>query len=183
MFITFERFGAHTPRDETEGTRGVWLRLHNNSHWPIGIYTGCTKGATPTPSLVPCHVEALRALPNSASIVPGDIRYNDPHEPRLTAADLRTAKYQGPYENGYWGGCEEWLLPGTSALFSVPNEALAWGTGRSVSVDFEFPWLDPCPNHSTYQPTRSTAHVDVWMHSSKVPWSSTDAGPQPWMPK
>jgi hypothetical protein len=141
-------------------------------------------GAILTTSSVPCHTERLRVLPNSAAVDFAYIRYNDPHhDQRLTAGDLRTAQFQGPYENVDWMGCEEWISPGTGVLFSVANEALAWGTGRSVSVDFDFPWLSPCPDYSNYLSTRSTPRVDVSMQSSQIPWFNADAGPEPWMQK
>jgi hypothetical protein len=183
VFITFERFGERPPRDETEATTGVWLRLHNNSRWPIVIYTNCTKGTIPTTSLAPCYVGPVGVLPDSAAVDFGYIRYNDPHGWRLTAADLRTSQFHGPYELVDWMGCEEWLLPGKTVLFSVANESLEWGTGRSISVDFDFPWSDPCPDYSNYLPTRSGTRIDVTMHSSQVPWSNMDAGPQAWMQK
>lgn len=35
VYITFERAGKRKPLDAGESDEGIWLRLHNNTRWPI----------------------------------------------------------------------------------------------------------------------------------------------------
>ena len=37
VYITFERAGKRKPLEQGESDEGVWLRLHNNTEWPITV--------------------------------------------------------------------------------------------------------------------------------------------------
>lgn len=37
IYITFERIGARKPLEQGESNEGVWLRLHNNTRWPLTL--------------------------------------------------------------------------------------------------------------------------------------------------
>jgi len=167
VFVTFEKFGPHSPRDETESTAGVWLRLHNNSRWPISIDTSCTKTAVSDKSFSGFGGSPARVLPESTPVEFSYIHYHDPREKQLTAGDLRKPEYQGAYENNTLVMCEEWLLPGASVLFSVATEALLPESGRSVTVNFEFPWLNPPFDYRRMNPSPTRTSVSVY--SGQIP--------------
>ena len=37
VYITFERAGKRKPLEQGESDQGVWLRLHNNTRWPLTL--------------------------------------------------------------------------------------------------------------------------------------------------
>jgi hypothetical protein len=37
VFISFVKFGRRTPLESGESDQGVWLKLHNNTRWPIWV--------------------------------------------------------------------------------------------------------------------------------------------------
>jgi hypothetical protein len=37
VYITFERTGKRKPLEQGESDEGVWLRLHNNTRWPLRL--------------------------------------------------------------------------------------------------------------------------------------------------
>lgn len=110
VYITLERIGARTPLYLNESNVGAWLRLHNNSRWPVALAVGGIEKEYGE-ALVPYDVVIGGA--RGGDVVPRGYALGDAHT-------------------------EVTLVPGRSIVFSVPREHLA--AGASIRVPFNFPW-------------------------------------------
>ena len=113
IYVTFERRGVRQPLTEGESDQGIWLRLHNNSVWPIhfassGIATTDKKTADEAGIIYDVEIVGKYA---------GD---SPPGGNRFHTYSIRK------------------LSSGESIVFGLPSEHLS--TGLAISVTFIYDW-------------------------------------------
>ena len=109
VYLEFTRVGARQPLTEGEGNLGIWIRLHNNSIYPIGVDTYHVDSSKSEIALR--HAVASVGPPTIPSRIP--VGYD--------TADV---------------GSTVTLKSGGSLLFSVPAEHV--GPDWYVRIRFEF---------------------------------------------
>jgi len=140
IFITYERAGEREPLRASESSKGVWLRLHNNTKWKITF-----------PAF---------GVPEELGEV--GMFY------RLEVTD--SAKYLGYSESleppvGYplahlYSIVE--LPPRDSVLFSIPREHIVGGLALRISFNYEW------ENTGDVLASREPTHY-VYFYSSSIP--------------
>jgi hypothetical protein len=146
VYITFDHAGERSPVHPSESHRGIWLRLHNNTHWAIRFPTD---GLYVPPKVVPFTLgdgETALGLRDGLEVnlrhgVEQVDSYESHEEPGGRIVINRSVKLQEipvGYNKGGDVYSEAWLPPGNSVVFSVPKEHLAKHLG--VYITFNYEW-------------------------------------------
>lgn len=110
-YVTFERIGKRIPERANETEQGIFLKIHNNTHW-ILIFDALDDGPSENgdASLMYDVIEDPRGYPTL------------------------------PLPAGNWFDVVNsvWLRPSKSLLFSVPMAKL--GVGLGLSIRFNYEW-------------------------------------------
>jgi len=115
VYITFEKQGKRKKLNTGDGDEGIWLRLHNNSIWEIGV----------------CMFDVPKEFGDK------EITYEVEKNKKLkNLSDVPVSK--DPKSSCLLG----LMKPGDSVSFSVPREHLS--SGLSIKVNFLYIWdIDP----------------------------------------
>jgi hypothetical protein len=163
VHITFVRFGMREPRYNHESNEGVWLRVHNNTRWPltfhgmdwfidenqeVRVFYGVEeipKPITPIQFFVP----RLIAPPPP----PGAPAQPPPQTEAVSQSKTETSKdCEAP--TGDWGThvvAPITLPPGKSMIFSVPRETLC--KNLKIYLMYNYAWEKHDKHHSfDYEP-------------------------------
>ncbi len=119
VYIQFDHTGSRQPESSDEPSRGLWLRLVNNSVFPITVRVR-NSGTDPDRTIVEDIIAPeIRRIPKS-----GFVDY-------------------GPMPNGYASAVDvvgsETVDPGKELLFSVPVNHVAPGWFLQVPFQFDLP--------------------------------------------
>lgn len=162
VYITFERKGTREPLFADESNQGVWLRLHNNTHWAINF---CTLSLYVGPKVSPLRLQNGRAVLGLRD----DIEVNMCHKVEASKGYVPGAVSEGEIDNrrpvearrppvGYDTGdvfSTSWLPAGGSVVFSVPREHLADQFAIVISYNYEWEYgqrtfRNDEPRHEVY---------------------------------
>ena len=116
VYITFEYAGKRQPLHTDESNKGVWLRLHNNTIWPIRFQGFSVDDSFSTPAGIEKEAGVLYGIE-----VVGD--YKDGKAPIANRSHTHSIKS---------------IPSGSSIVFSLPREHLA--TGLAIYVNYNFEW-------------------------------------------
>lgn len=129
IYLTFERSGERTPRSPDESSSGIWLRLHNNTHWPITTYAG---------SLISLPKSAFTPLSGCQGNLLGLLDGVEIAAAYFAEADAGSSASAPKVLRHDSLGSDIWLAPGQSLIFSVAREHL--GKHLSIYVPFNYQW-------------------------------------------
>jgi hypothetical protein len=159
VFIAFDRVGHRPPLEEGESSTGVWLRLHNNTAWPllvecfgvpkalgdVGLYYEVESG--PVVQIFPLEEPRITIEGPDLSYVPGippKPSEDKPPERKAGEAAPREAEAARVADEppiGYRAGdvtTVREIPPGSSLLFSVPREHLE--KDLRIRIQFNYGW-------------------------------------------
>jgi hypothetical protein len=153
VYIEFDHTGSRQPLEHDEPSRGLWLRLVNNSVLPITLRV---------------HGSPFEDTPVVQDIITPQMRMI----PKSGLPDY------GPMPKGYATGSDVASLltinPGKGILFSVPVNHVAPGWFLQVSFQFDLPPTE----HGAAQPVCYAAFA--W---DDIPEKFREPGPAPVSPK
>ena len=174
LYLGFVRRGEPPPQSRGEAGPEIWLQLHNNTKWRVGVWTyGVydSKGKRTTMRLCP---HGAVGVSDGAEI-----------EPIVQSVEFKNGCVQGECYEHLAFGALEWLRPGGSALFSVPASALSRPT-QEIRVRVEYEWEMSCNERGVAESVSPRLTTAVVFKANQIPesWSS-DAGmtgtrTQPW---
>lgn len=118
VYIKFDHAGQREPIDRTEPTRGIWLRLVNNSTIPIEVETMDTATDAKLMLLPDTITPIMRTIPRSGP----------PHE-------------KMPLGYGSRMGVPQTVVPGGDLTFSVPANHVSQYWYMQVPFHFSLPLL------------------------------------------
>jgi hypothetical protein len=169
VYLSFVRFGKREPLHTEESSEGVWLRLHNNTRWPLVLKAHGGGGrifATGNKEEVGMFygVEEFR---ERVEIVMRDAPL-EPPPPSLPSGldpewDKRPAPIPPRIEEDCPAPANDWcfhvcsvvsLAPGKSLVFSLPRETLC--KNLRVYLVFNYSWearngfVGEAPEHRVY---------------------------------
>ena len=129
VYISFEREGKREPLYPEESTKGIWLRLHNNTRWTIYF---C---AFDVPSIY--GERGLYHEVEKLSVDKEGGTYKDSADKAEPMSSSQASQPPVGYRNNHT--CRVFrLLSGKSILFSVPREHL--GEGLAIKIAFNYSW-------------------------------------------
>jgi len=161
VYLTVERKGPRKPHFPTESKTGVWLRFHNNMRDPVILLSADYTVEELTATV---HENGVRFLKDGAEVGacytveaflqrapaepppdarPGDlwgIEGGQLFHPPVPEQSQRDSCYLKPAFRGA-GNDFVLLAPGTSALFSVPENFVS--SGLRISTEFSYAWESP----------------------------------------
>jgi hypothetical protein len=160
------RFGKRQPIHTGESDEGVWLRLHNNTRWPLVLNARGAAGhvfALATEEEVGLFVSVEEVpelrLKMIREISPGDMppvlpeslreKPLENQQPSTPPAEEET-NCQAPYVNSCHVCSIIKLAPGQSFLFSVPREDLCKKLKIYVAFNYDWEGVGDEPEHRVY---------------------------------
>lgn len=151
VYITFERAGKREPLEVEESSEGIWLRLHNNTHWTIFFPAfGVPKALGEVGMFY--EIEATKSL---------EVYRDAPEIRESHKQENCTPELPVGYRLGHVYSMVR-LPPGNSIVFSVPREHLAKGLALRISFNYE--WQNEDDVFAGREPK---SHV--YFYSSKLP--------------
>lgn len=130
VYLTFEREGKRKPVYEGLSGEAIWLRLHNNTAWPILIYTEGYYERAMFSTLRICGEVRDEGLRDGREVEPLYVVEATDDNATVPKID-RGHRILDP---------SVWLPSGRSLLFSVPREHLAKFLRVSVGFSYEWEW-------------------------------------------
>src|SRR5215510_234341 len=165
VHITFVRFGKREPRHNEESNEGVWLRVHNNTRWPL-TFQGMDWFIDEDQEVTVFY--GVEEIPKPISVIavprivprplPGSSAQPAPQTEALSQSKTETSKdCEAP--PGDWGidvVSPITLPPGKSMIFSVPRETLC--KNLKIYLVYNYVWekrdkyqsFDYEPEHRVY---------------------------------
>jgi len=173
LYLGFVRRGEAPPQRRSEAGSEIWLRLHNNTKWRVGVWTyGVYAPGAKRTTMQLCPQGAV-GVSDGAEI-----------EPIVQSVEFKDGCVHGEcYEHLAFGGLE-WLPPGASVLFSVPASALS-GPTQEIRVRVEYEWEMSCNERGVAESVFPPLRTAVVFRANQIPelWSrdagKTDTGTQP----
>lgn len=167
VHITFVRFGKREPRYNNESNDGVWLRVHNNTRWPLTFHGMDWFTSEDQEVRVFYGVEEVLE-PADAIRIDTPITGQPPPPGSSVGSASPTETLSKPREQsdedceappGDWGAhvvAPITLPPGKSMIFSVPREALC--KNLKIYLKYNYSWerrdrdqrFDYEPEHRVY---------------------------------
>lgn len=147
VYITFEKAGPRSPVYAAESNQGIWLRLHNNTKWPINIATLSAYAVGEKTKLL--HLSDGRNVFGLREGVEISLRHGvevvDRYESRTLPdgsvhidENINVPNPPVGYNRGGHVSGSAWLPAGHSVIFSVPREHLA--KHLTIFVTFKYEW-------------------------------------------
>jgi len=174
VHITFVRFGRREPRFNNESIEGVWLRVHNNTRWPltflgndwffdevqeVRVFYGIERIPEPR------DIIRISPLPVVQPPPPGSSTGN-------TSQANASIKPKQEEANDCEPPPDDWgmhlvspitLPPGKSMVFSVPKEALC--KNLRIYLKYNYSW----ERHDRYRPFDYEPEHRVYFEGSELP--------------
>ena len=167
VHISFVRFGKRDCRYNNESNEGVWLRVHNNTQWPlvfhghrftgedreVRVFDGVEKVPEPRD-----EIRVSTQLPIILPPPPGSSQQPTAQTETVSPTDIEVYKdCEAPPDD--WGihvVAPIRLPPGRSMIFSVPREALC--KNLKIYRKYNYSWenddryrsFDYEPEHRVY---------------------------------
>jgi hypothetical protein len=178
VYVSFVRFGRREPRYNNESEEGVYLRVYNNTKWPLTFYGMDWFTSEEREMRVFYGVEEVPeprdAIRVSAPMVGQPPPPGSSPEPALSADAVNKAKPEESHE------CkappDDWgihvvspitLPPGRSTIFSVPREALC--KNLKIYLKYNYSW----ERHDRYRPFDDEPEHRVFFAGSDLPRRSS----------
>jgi hypothetical protein len=174
VHITFVRFSKRDPRYNNESDKGVWLRVHNNTRWPLvfqgfGWFTRNDEEVTVfygVEEIPKIRGEAIISSPlvieppRLPSFEQSPVQSQGPDPPKLEKAEECEAP---PGDWGIHVVAPITLPPGKSMIFSVPREALC--KNLKIYIVYNYAW----EKHDEYRPFDYEPEHRVYFWGSDLP--------------
>lgn len=146
VYLTLERTGQRERVYAEESNEGVWLRLHNNTKWPICVSTESSYLGEKTSLIRLSDGRSVFGLREGVEISPRHgVEVFDRYESRKAPdgsvkINDNIAAPNPPigYDKGGHISAHAWLPPGRSVIFSLPKEHLA--KRLAIFVTFKYDW-------------------------------------------
>jgi hypothetical protein len=169
VYLTFERTGKREPEYSEESDKGIWLRLHNNTRWPLLLDAygaggkAFSKGNEHEIGMF-YGVEKIPEPKGQITILPSDIPLsNDTGDKNSKATKTGESEYHDcelPASNWCHVCSRIELGPGKSLLFSLPRETLC--DNLMIYIVYEYKWEDH--NGETLEPEHR-----IYFYGNNVP--------------
>ena len=163
VYVTFLRYGKREPIHTGESNEGVWLRLHNNTRWPLVLLAQGAAGhafalakeeevglfvsveEVPEPSLrVIRSIELPLAVPES-------LREKDVEKQQPSITPVKEERNcSTPYVDSCHLCSSIKLAPGKSFVFSVPRETLCKNLKIYIVFNYDWEGTGDEPEHRVY---------------------------------
>lgn len=177
VHISFVRFAKREPRHNDESDEGVWLRVHNNTRWPLTFYgmdwfideyheMRVFYGVEKVPE--PRGVIKVSVPPIILPPPPGSSQEMPTQLESVSQSKIESSKdCEAPPDD--WGidiVAPITLPPGRSMLFSVPREALC--KNLKIYLKYNYSW----EKHDRYRPFDYEPEHRLYFEGSELPKSS-----------
>jgi hypothetical protein len=174
VHITFARFGKREPRYNDESDEGVWLRVHNNTGWPL-VFHGFGRFTRNDEEVTLFY--RVEEIPKTR----GEVTISSPlviEPPPLPSFEQPLVQSQAPdppkaekagdckAPSGDWGihvVAPITLPPSKSMIFSVPREALC--RNLKIYIVYNYSW----EKQDEYRPFDYEPEHRVYFRGSDLP--------------
>lgn len=161
VYVKFFKFGEREPDYVGESNERVWLKLHNNTRWPLKLQSHGVNAPVDNELGLFVSVEEVITRTNEFKIISSP--YDDPLPPPPGSSSQQTAQNDvpavatpreivcsPPYRDGCHVCSSTKLLPGRALVFSVPREMLC--DSRKIYVLYSYDWEEYGnePEHRVY---------------------------------
>ena len=163
VYISFLRYGKREPIHTGESNEGVWLRLHNNTRWPLVLLAQGAAGhafalakdeevglfvsveEVPEPAL-----RVIRAFEIPLAL-PESLREKEVEKQQSSMTPVEEQRNcSPPYVDSCHVCSSIKLAPGKSFVFSVPREILCKSLKIYIVFNYDWEGTGDEPEHRVY---------------------------------
>lgn len=175
VHITFDRFGKREPRYNNESDEGVWLRVHNNTRWPLTFHGMDWFTGEDQEVRVFYGVEEVPKPRDQIQVTAPPILAPPPGSSQATAQTEALSQSKTEVLKDCEAPPDDWgihvvapitLPPGKSMIFSVPREALC--RNLKIYLSYNYSW----ERHDKYRPFDYEPEHRVYFEGSDLPQSA-----------